>query len=153
MHVPEDSTQMLQLRPGEQPRATAADVILLLGSNVDADAQLDRALVALAAEFPILARSSRRRSVATTPGAPAYANQAALLRCALDRSELKARLRAIEAALGRQRPAPDPRLCPIDIDAVGRLRPHFELWDAKAHAAAYAWPALAELGVPAPASG
>ncbi|MBV6412614.1 MAG: 2-amino-4-hydroxy-6-hydroxymethyldihydropteridine diphosphokinase [Xanthomonadales bacterium] len=123
-------------------------IVLLLGSNVDADAQLDRALALLAQEFGLLAVSARLRSAATCPGAPDYANQAALLRCALDHAALKPRLRRIESALGRQRPAADPRLCPIDIDAVGRYAPDFELWDTDAHAAAYAWPVLAELGVP-----
>lgn len=123
-------------------------VVVLLGSNLDAHAQLDRALTALAAEFSITAVSARHPSVATVAGAPPYQNQAACLRTGLDRHALKQRLRAVETALGRQRPAADPLLCVIDIDAVGRFAPGWEVWDKKSYSAGYAALALASLGVP-----
>lgn len=128
--------------PGSQ-----AEVFLLLGSNVDADAQLDRALAAIGAEFAIVAMSARCRSEATLPGAPAYQNQAIRVRCALHRDLLKTRLRSIETALGRQRPPLDPRLCVIDIDAIGRYAVGLEVWDTKGYSAAHAREPLAEIGL------
>lgn len=123
-------------------------VVLLLGSNVHADAQLDRALAALAAAFELDGVSARHRSAATVAGAPAYENQAVALRCALGRDVLKVRLREVEASLGRVRPAPDEGLCPIDIDAIGRWSPAWETWDTKGYLAPFARAPLADLGVP-----
>ena len=79
-------------------------------------------------------------------GAPPYLNQAVLIEFDGSRDRLKPRLRAIEARLGRVRPSPDPRLCPIDIDAIGRCDAEAEVWDEKAYAANYARLPLAELG-------
>jgi 2-amino-4-hydroxy-6-hydroxymethyldihydropteridine diphosphokinase len=121
-------------------------VLLLLGSNVDADAKLNAALRALESEFAVVACSRRHPSPASgADDAPAYLNQAVLIQCSLDRQPLKLRLRAIEARLGRTRPAADPRLCPIDIDAVGRVDGRLAVWDSKAFGASYAQTPVAEV--------
>lgn len=127
-------------------KSTEARVLLLLGSNVDADAKLNAALRALESEFSVVACSRRHPSPASGDSdAPAYLNQAVLIRCALDRESLKPLLRAIEARLGRTRPALDPRLCPIDIDAIGRVDGGLAVWDSKAFGASYAHAPVAEV--------
>lgn len=128
--------------------ASARRVLLLLGSNVNADQQLDAALQRLRAQFELTAVSQRHLSPATgDSAAPAYLNQAAIIASAQDRGALKSALRAIEATLGRQRPSPDARLCPIDIDAVARLVPDLEIWDAESYDASYALAPLQDLGL------
>jgi 2-amino-4-hydroxy-6-hydroxymethyldihydropteridine diphosphokinase len=122
-------------------------VVLLLGSNADADAHLDAAIAELRRGFALIACSARHPSAASgVAGAPPYLNQAAVIEYDGDRAGLKAELRAIESRLGRVRPSPDPRLCPIDIDAIGRCDAQPEVWDEKAFTAAYARLPLAELG-------
>jgi 2-amino-4-hydroxy-6-hydroxymethyldihydropteridine diphosphokinase len=127
------------------------ELVLVLGSNEDAAAQLERARVALVSRFggllaasPVLASPASDR-----PQAPPYLNQAVVVRApAGDRVELKRELRAIEASLGRVRPAPRPGWCAIDIDLLGRWRGtagDIEIWDAKAAAAPYVAPLLAAL--------
>lgn len=123
-------------------------VLLMLGSNVDAERQLAAACAQLGEQFEVVAVSSRHPSPALgQTGAPAYLNQAAVIASDLDRDALKIALRAIEARLGRQRPNPEPRLCPIDIDALGRWEPEFVVWDAREYGAAYARGPLRDLGL------
>lgn len=126
---------------------TPIRVVLLIGSNVDAEARMDAALAELRRGFVVIACSARHPSAASgVDGAPPYLNQAAVIEYDGDRARLKAELRAIEARLGRVRPSADPRLCPIDIDAIGRCDAEAEVWDEKAFAASYARLPLAELG-------
>lgn len=133
------------------PEGDALRVLLLLGSNVDAEAQLQAAVLALRQQFSVEAVSDRHWSVAIgRHEAPAYLNQAVLIRTDLDRDQLKHDLRRIEADLGRQRPSPNPGLCPVDIDAVGRWEPGFQLWDAKSYEAEYAQAPLQNLGILTP---
>ncbi|MBK8068667.1 MAG: 2-amino-4-hydroxy-6-hydroxymethyldihydropteridine diphosphokinase [Rhodanobacteraceae bacterium] len=128
-------------------RGTPIHVVLLLGSNVDAEARMDAALAELGSQFALIARSARHPSAASgVDGAPPYLNQAVVIESNAERQSLKARLREIEAHLGRLRPSPDPRLCPIDIDAIGRCGATFEVWDPKAFSADYARLPLIELG-------
>lgn len=123
-------------------------VLLLLGSNVDAEHQLDAALNCLRAQFGVCELSRRHLSPDSgRADAPAYLNQAAIIVSSLDRSTLKTVLRGIEAMLGRQRPSPDARLCRIDIDAVARVAPEFEVCDAESYDASYAMQPLLELGI------
>lgn len=120
----------------------------MLGSNVDAERQLDAACALLAGRFRILAVSGRHPSPAAGhAGAPAYLNQAAVIATDLERDALKVSLREIETRLGRQRPNPEPRLCPIDIDALGRWHPDFVVWDARDYGAAHARAPLRDLGL------
>lgn len=129
--------------------AMSQRVLLMLGSNVDAERQLQAAGARLRERFEVLAVSGCHPSPAAGhAGAPAYTNQAVVIASELDRDALKAALRAIEAALGRQRPNPEPRLCPIDIDALGRWEPEFVVWDARDFAAAHARAPLRDLGIP-----
>lgn len=121
---------------------TTTEVVLVLGSNEDAGAQLERAVTALVARFgDLLAQSPRLESPASgLAEAPPYLNQAVVIRSALDRVALKQELRAIEARLGRVRPAARAGFCPIDIDLLGRWHGSgepVEVWDARAAAAPY----------------
>lgn len=120
--------------------------LLVLGSNVDADHQLDRALAGLSELAPLLRVSARLPSpAADTESAPAYLNQAVLLRTALSFTELKGHLRALETALGRVRPAPRPGWCAIDIDLVASLDPEPTIWDTKSWSASYAQAVIGEV--------
>ncbi len=122
-----------------QSTGTPPRVLLMLGSNVNAERQLDAALRLLDDEFGVIARSGRHCTPAAgSAEAPAYLNQAAVIHSELDRERLRELLRAIESRLGRRRPNPEPGLCPIDIDAVGRWLPEFEVWDTKSFTAQYA---------------
>jgi 2-amino-4-hydroxy-6-hydroxymethyldihydropteridine diphosphokinase len=128
--------------------AVTSRVLLMLGSNVEADRQLAAACALLGERFELIAVSSRHPSPAVgQTGAPAYLNQAAVIATELDRDALKTALRAIEAQLGRQRPNPEPQLCPIDIDALGRWEPEFVVWDARDYGAAHARAPLRDLGL------
>lgn len=123
-------------------------VLLMLGSNVDAQRQLEAARALLRQRFELIAVSDAHPSPALGhPQAPGYLNQAALIATNLGQDALKKALRAIEAQLGRQRPNPQPRLCPIDIDALGRWEPDFVVWDARDYGAAYARGPLRDLGL------
>lgn len=123
-------------------------VLLLLGSNVDAQRQLDAALAQLRARFPVYAVSAQHLSPAAgRSDAPAYLNQAAVIASELGRDRLKSALREIEALLGRQRPAVDPKLCAIDIDTLGCWAPDWCLWDGSGYAADYARLPLRDLGL------
>jgi 2-amino-4-hydroxy-6-hydroxymethyldihydropteridine diphosphokinase len=123
-------------------------VLLMLGSNVDADRQLDAALAKLRERFDVLAVSARHQSPAMgRTGAPAYLNQAAVIASDLDHGSLKIALRDIEAQLGRLRPSPEPQFCPIDIDALGRWEPEWVVWDARDYGAAHARAPLLDLGI------
>lgn len=111
----------------------------MLGSNVDAEQQLDAATRLLDQQFGVIARSGRHWTAAAgSAEAPAYLNQALVIRTELDRDPLRELLRSVESQLGRRRPSPQPGLCPIDIDAVGRWLPTFEVWDTKSYTAQYA---------------
>ncbi len=126
----------------------ALRVLLMLGSNVDAARQLEAACARLRERFELIAESGRHPSPAAGyTGAPAYLNQAVMIATDLDPKALKLALRAIESQLGRQRPNPDPHLCPIDIDALGRWEPDFVVWDERDYGAAYARGPLHDLGI------
>ena len=128
--------------------AVTPRVLLMLGSNVDAGQQLQAACERLRERFEVVAVSGRHPSPAAGHAeAPAYVNQAVVITSELDQGALKVELRAIEASLGRQRPNPEPRLCPIDIDALGRWQPAFVVWDARDFNAAHARAPLRDLGI------
>lgn len=126
------------------------EVVLVLGSNEDATAQLERARAALVARFGALVAASPCLSspASEAADAPAYLNQAVVIRSVLDRHALKQQLRAIESELGRVRPSPRPGICPIDIDLLGRRGAKgeaLETWDVRAAATPYAQAVLATL--------
>lgn len=88
--------------------------LLILGSGADGEAQLARARAALADEGWILALSPVVIGASVVAGDPhRYANQAMLLETALERSAFNARLKALEAGLGRR---PEDAACAIDLD-------------------------------------
>lgn len=110
------------------------EVVLVLGSNVEPERNLDAAMVELKMRWTVRKQSQRYLTAALEP-APPYVNQAVLIDCQLGQ-ELKPLLREIEAKLGRIRPAPVGHLCPIDIDAVASWPPLCVL-DEKSWQASY----------------
>lgn len=123
-------------------------MLLMLGSNFEAERQLEAALLLLRQRFELIQASGRHWTEAAGEAqAPAYLNQAVVIRSELDRHSLRQILRAIETQLGRQRPSPQPGLCAIDIDAVGRWNPAFEVWDSKSYTAQYAALPLQDLAL------
>ncbi len=103
-------------------------ILIALGANLPAAGltprkTLDHAVDMLGAdpEIKVAARSRWYRSPAFPPGSgPDFVNGAARLESALAPAALLARLHAVEAALGRVRPARwAPRACDIDLLAMG----------------------------------
>lgn len=94
-------------------------LVLVLGSNVDAHAQLARARAALAAYGTIAARSREVEAPSHAAGdASVYANQAVLLATTTSPGAFRSAARAIEAALGRDR---EVAACALDVDIVAGL--------------------------------
>lgn len=92
---------------------------LLLGSNIDAPANLKRAVHLLQERLQIVAASDVWRSEAVGSNGPAYLNAALLVTAAVDPSQLKDKvLRPIEAQLGRVRSADKFADRTIDIDVI-----------------------------------
>jgi len=124
----------------------APRVILLLGSNADAQANLTAAVAAISLQFPVIAVSARHQSPpANLADAEPYWNQAVLVMSSLAREPMKLHLRAIEESLGRIRPALDARICPIDIDALAQVDGELAVWDRKTMDTDYAQAPLADL--------
>lgn len=107
-------------------------VLIALGSNIEPEVNLPRAVRRLAEQFPGLAAS---RIYATTPvgapEAPPFLNAAVAIETALPLAELKHRvLRPLEAELGRVRGADRNAPRPIDLDVA--FCPGLVLRDAEA---------------------
>jgi len=119
--------------------------LLLLGSNHERDHYLPLAKAGLGARFRIVASSRIYTSPAVGPSVapdgstPDFYNQAVIIESDLQALELRAKLRALEANLGRVRPRKIARrtaqLRTIDIDMVLDLerggiagRAHHELF-------------------------
>lgn len=106
-------------------RPTARRVVLGLGSNSDAEANIAAAIDTLAHTYDLLVKSTRYvgpPEVAPEAGVPiedsavVYSNSAVLVRTADSYEELRTTLRAIEADLGRDRS--NPAIVAIDIDIL-----------------------------------
>lgn len=102
--------------------------LLLLGSNVERESRIPRAVELLDRRFGVLARSRVCESPPVgDPSGPPFFNQALWIRCPCTAGEMRGALRAVETALGRVRgPDPDaPRTMDIDIllavDGEGRV--------------------------------
>lgn len=94
-------------------------LVLVLGSNVDAHAQLGRARAALAAHGTVAALSREVEAPSHAAGdASVYANQALLLATTASPGAFRAAARDIEATSGRDR---DSAACALDIDIVAGL--------------------------------
>ncbi|MGX5729296.1 2-amino-4-hydroxy-6-hydroxymethyldihydropteridine diphosphokinase [Pseudoxanthomonas beigongshangi] len=102
--------------------------LLILGSGTEGDVQLARARAALAGEGRILALSPVVIGDSVVAGDPhRYANQAVLLETALERLAFNARLKALEAELGRR---PGDAACAIDLDLAREYGADHELrWE------------------------
>jgi len=100
--------------------------LLLLGSNVDRERNVDRAEALLGERFPVLARSRTCESPAVgDPEGPPFSNRALLVRADLPPGEMRTVIHGLERSLGRVR-TPDrnaPRTIDIDVllalDAAG----------------------------------
>lgn len=93
--------------------------VVVLGSNVDAEANVDAALARLRGLGDVLATAPPRSTAPVgPPGQPRFLNAAVLLATALGREALRAALRDIEAAMGRVRSADRYAPRPIDLDVV-----------------------------------
>jgi 2-amino-4-hydroxy-6-hydroxymethyldihydropteridine diphosphokinase len=96
-----------------------AEVIILLGSNIDPAENIRRGARHLAAQIPVL----RASSVWSTPSfgvpGPGFYNAAVLCATELDENDLKYKfLRPIEENLGRVRSADKYAARTIDMDAI-----------------------------------
>ncbi len=103
-------------------------VLLVLGSNIDPEVNLPRAVEQLLVFCGSLRRSAVFVSPAVgAPGTPDFHNQAIVIETILDPPTLRAKLRAIETELGRRRS--DDRNAPrtIDIDRVATFDPRGEV--------------------------
>jgi len=104
--------------------------LLLLGSNIEREANLARAEEALGRDLEVLARSRVHESEAVgDPGGPPFLNRALLVRSGLDPAAVRSVLQRIESSLGRVR-LPDrnaPRTIDIDLllalDDAGAVLP------------------------------
>ena len=101
--------------------ASGARWLLVLGSNVDADVQLDRALIAIAEKGSIIAASERLAGADIGGGATVYLNQLVELGIPCDVNQLAPMLKSIERALGRSAERMALGLCELDIDLLARL--------------------------------
>lgn len=109
-----------------------------LGSNEDAARNLARARAVLAQEFTIVACTAARETPASDGGPERYLNQIVDVESALPHPELRARLKRIEADLGRVR-GPGARVL-IDLDLLA-LEGEFEAPELRV---ARHWRALSE---------
>ncbi|MDI6697140.1 MAG: 2-amino-4-hydroxy-6-hydroxymethyldihydropteridine diphosphokinase [Anaerolineales bacterium] len=110
------------LRPSPSAQSLPAapvDVILLLGSNIQPEHNLRRAIALLDRWFGLLGVSAVWETPPVGSQGPNFLNVAVRLRTALDPQHLKeAVLRPLERSLGRVRTADKYAPRPIDIDIV-----------------------------------
>lgn len=93
-----------------------ARVVLSLGSNVDPERHLGDALRALRERFGALEVSPTYRSAAVGFEGTAFLNNTAAFDCGTDRDSLRAWLRALENASGRDRGLPRYADRTLDLD-------------------------------------
>jgi 2-amino-4-hydroxy-6-hydroxymethyldihydropteridine diphosphokinase len=122
-----------------------------LGSNIDPEVHLPEAIARLKSIGQVLHASTAYRNPAVGPGRqPDFVNAAALVQTSLTPEEIRDRLRAIEAALGRVR-QPDryaPRTIDLDLCYLGETDEEFDGWslpDGEADRLAHLAIPLAEL--------
>jgi 2-amino-4-hydroxy-6-hydroxymethyldihydropteridine diphosphokinase len=94
--------------------------LLVIGSNMDGEAQLGRAILRLQALGEVQTLGPPVTTVAEPPGAPDYCNVLVSIRTEVaDLPTLDAALKAIESALGRDRRQRDLIALDIDVLALG----------------------------------
>ncbi len=115
----------LRFPPSRDSRPAARRVVLGLGSNHDAEANIAEAVDALAHTYDLLVKSARyvgppevapEKGASIEDSAVVYSNTAVLIRTADTYEELRVTLRALEATLGRDRS--NPAVVAIDIDIL-----------------------------------
>lgn len=90
-----------------------------VGSNIEPEANVRRALHLLAGKVRVLAVSTFYRTAAEgRPGDPDYVNGAVAIETSLSPEALKGQLRGIEGALGRRRTVDKLAPRPIDLDLL-----------------------------------
>ncbi|PJK07837.1 hypothetical protein CO608_09720 [Lysobacteraceae bacterium NML08-0793] len=119
--------------------------LLILGSNHQRAKSFRLAAKQLAARFAVLAHS-RAMPTRDARSKARYLNAAVVIESSAARDALRAQLREVEAAAGRDRSAP---VCALDIDLVARLENGkvIEVIKPDDLAAPYAAPLLAALGI------
>jgi len=96
--------------------------LLLLGSNIEPEVHLPRALRNLEARFEVRDASRVIESEAVgCDGAPLFHNQAVVLRSDLDSDGLRDQLRALEAEHGRERGEEPNAPRTLDVDIIFAL--------------------------------
>jgi 2-amino-4-hydroxy-6-hydroxymethyldihydropteridine diphosphokinase len=94
-------------------------VCLLLGSNIESEINIPRAILLLNQDLTILKTSSVWESAAENCCYPDFLNMAVLIATRLDASQLKEQvLRPLEARMGRVRTSDKNASRPIDIDII-----------------------------------
>ena len=92
---------------------------ILLGSNIDAELNLSRAIQALKKECRVIELSKIRLTKAVGSSGPDYLNQAVLIQTEMNFENFKSRtLRSIEQQLGRVRTADKYADRTIDLDVI-----------------------------------
>ncbi len=119
---PGTQSRLPRFPASRDPRPDARLVVLGLGSNRDAEAQIRRAIDRISYRYHLLVKSTRY--VGPPENAPEgereqatpYSNASALIRTADHYTELRTTFRALEEELGRDRSTPD--VVAIDIDIL-----------------------------------
>lgn len=96
-------------------------VVVALGSNIEPQHHIPRALALLEARFGVLRRAPvYETEPVTRPGQDRYWNTAVLLTTGLRPAALRRRLRRMERTLGRRRTADRHAARTIDLDVIWR---------------------------------
>jgi 2-amino-4-hydroxy-6-hydroxymethyldihydropteridine diphosphokinase len=102
--------------------------LLLLGSNIEREENLERAVAMLEHRFAVLARSRVYESEAVgDPGGPPFLNQALWVRARCTPREMRDALHSMEASLGRMRTLDRDAPRTMDIDVLLATGPDGEV--------------------------
>lgn len=121
--------------------------LISLGSNIYPESNLPEALRRLGSIGRVTRVSSAYRNPAVGPGPqPDFVNAAVLVETSLPPAEIRARLRRIEAELGRVRQDDKyaPRTIDLDLCYLGEMEEEFDGWSVPDHQADQ----LAHLAIP-----
>ena len=124
------------------------DVYVGLGSNVDAEQQLRRAVAGLEKRFGPVRRSSVYVSPATGVPAPDYLNLVVAFSTQVTLSEVREALASLESSAGRIRGSPADGACRLDLDLLlygRRVDPEARVPRADIRRHSYVLAPLAEL--------
>ncbi len=117
-------------------------VLVGMGSNIDPESNLLQAAAALRAEFGSVAFSSVYRSAAVGMDGDDFLNACCLFDSALEQTEVRRRMKALEDAQGRDRSSGSWKPRTIDLDV---LMYHGEVVDDELYRYAHAYVPASEL--------